>query len=60
VPELARLLGERRDQLGVRMTEGVDRDARPEIEISLPILGEKVRPFAPDECDIRPIVRWQQ
>ena len=60
VPELARLLGQRRHQLGMGMAEGADGDSRPEIEVSLPILGEKVWPFAPDERDIRPVIGWQQ
>src|SRR6185312_8773620 len=55
-----RLLGERRHQLGVVIAEGVDRDARPEIQISPPILGEKERSFAADECDIRPVIGGEQ
>ena len=42
------------------MAEGVDRDAGAEIQISLAILGEKVGTLAADECDIRPIIGWQQ
>ena len=60
VPELARLLGQRPHQLGIVVAEGVDRDARPEIQISPPILGEKVGPFAPDERDVRPVIGGEQ
>ena len=35
VPELLRLLGQGRDEPGVRMTQNVDRDARGEVEIAL-------------------------
>jgi hypothetical protein len=38
------------------MAKGIHRHARPEVEISLPILGEKVRALATDECDIRPVI----
>ena len=35
MPELLRLLGQRRDQMRMRMAERVDRDAAAEIEIAL-------------------------
>ena len=60
VPELARLLGQRRHQPGIGMAEGVDRDARPEIQVSLAILGEKVGTLAADEGDIRPVIGGKQ
>ena len=60
VPELARLLGQRRHQPGMGMAEGVDRDAGAEIQISLAILGEKVGALATDEGDIRPVIGGKQ
>ena len=42
------------------MAEGVDRDARAEIQISLAILGEKVGALATDEGDIRPVIGGKQ
>ncbi len=60
VPELAGLVGERLDQLGIGMAERVDRDPRPEIQVSPPILGEQPGPFAPDERDIRPVIGGKQ
>ena len=60
VPQLARLLGQRRHQPGIGMAEGVDGDARPEIQVSLAILGEKVGALATDEGDIRPVIGGKQ
>ena len=60
MPELARLLGQRRHQLRIGVAKGIDRDAGAEIQISPPILGEKVGAFAPDERDIRPVVGGKQ
>ena len=51
---------QRADQLGIGMPEGVHRDARTEVQVSLAILGEKVRALAADEGDIRPIVGGKQ
>jgi hypothetical protein len=48
-----------RHQIRVRMSQRIDRDTGAEIQISRAILGEKVSTFAPDECDIRPIIGWQ-
>jgi len=56
----ARLFAQRGHQLGMAMAEGVDRNACAEIEISLAVLGEEIRSFAPDERNLRPIVGWQQ
>ena len=56
IEHLRAILVQRRHQLGIVVAEGVDRDPCTEIEISLPILGEKVGPFATNECDIRPVV----
>ena len=60
VPQFARLVGERLQQPGMGMTESVDRDSRPEIQVSLAILGEKVRALATDEGDIRPVIGGKQ
>ena len=42
------------------MAEGVDGNARPEIQVSLAILGEKVGTLATDEGDIRPVIGGKQ
>src|SRR5262249_1167332 len=60
VPEFLGLFRQRGNQLGMGMPEGVDRYSCAKVEISLPILGEKVRTFAPNERNVRPIVGWQQ
>jgi hypothetical protein len=56
MPELAGLFGQRRHQLGIGVTEGIDGDARPEIEIALAVLGEQPGPLAANEGDIRPFI----
>jgi len=60
VPELACLLGQRGNESGMGVAQRIDGDAGSEIEISLAILGEDIGSFAPDECDIRPTIGWQQ
>ena len=59
MPQFPCLLGQRRHQSGIGVTEGVHRNAGPEVQITSPVLGEKVATFAPDERDIRPLVGRQ-
>ena len=49
VPELLRLLAQRRDEMRMGVAQRVDRDADAEIEISLALLGVKTRALAPRE-----------
>jgi hypothetical protein len=53
VPDLVRLLGQRRDQLRVRMSQHVHRDARPEVEESAPVLLDQPGAFALHEVKRR-------
>jgi hypothetical protein len=41
------------------VTEGVDRDACSEVQVSRTILGDEVRSFPPDKGKIGPAVGWQ-
>ena len=52
MPQLARLLGQGGDQMGVGMAERVDRDAGGEIEIAPPVGGEQIGALAALESDI--------
>ncbi len=49
VPELPRLLGQRRDELGVRVAERGHGDAAREVEIALTLLREEKGALAPRE-----------
>jgi len=52
VPELGGLLLQRGDQMRMRVTERVDRDAAGEVEITLAVSAEQPRAFAALERDI--------
>ena len=52
VPQLAGLLGQRRDQLGVRVAQRVDGDAAGEIEVALARGGDEPRALALLEGDV--------
>ena len=56
VPELARLLLQRRDQCGMGVAERRDRDTRAEVQIALALRIEQVGAFAAVERDVRPVV----
>ena len=52
VPELLRLLGERLDHVGMRMAEGVDRNAGGKVEIALARGRKKPSALAPLESEV--------
>ena len=54
VPELAGLLGQRRDEMRVAVAERVDGDAAGEIEIALAVVGDQPAALAPLEGQGRP------
>ncbi len=60
VPQPVGLRRQRGHQPGIGVAEGVDGDARSEVQVSLAILGEKVRALATDEGDIRPVIGGKQ
>ena len=59
VPQPGRLFGQSGNELRMRVTEGVDRDACGEVQVSRTILGDEVRPFPPDKGKIGPAVGRQ-
>ncbi len=59
VPDLLRLLGERLDQLGVRVAERVHRHAGGEIEVALAVLGDQPGALAPLEHEVGPRIDGQ-
>ena len=60
VPQLRRLLGDRRDQMRMRVAERVDRDARGEVEVALTVLRDKPCALTPLEREIDPCIGRQQ
>ena len=54
VPELAGLLGQRRDEMRVAVAERIDGDAGAEIEIALAVVGDQPAALAPLERQGRP------
>jgi hypothetical protein len=52
VPELLRLLGQRRDHVRMRVAERVDGDARGKIEIALAFSREQPSALAPLESEV--------
>ena len=52
VPELLRLLGQRRDQMRMRVAERIDGDAGGEIEIALAVSREQPSALAPLESEV--------
>src|SRR5437870_5977410 len=59
MPELLRLLDQRRHQMRMRMAEHGDGDAAAEIEIALAFGGEEVGPLAPLQCEVVPSIGRQ-
>ena len=53
MPELARLIGQRLDQIGVRMAQRVHRDACAHIQKPLPVAGDQPAAFAALETQRR-------
>ena len=56
VPQLARLLGERRDEGRMTVPEPGDRDTRREVEIRAPVRGDQESAIAPLERHVGPSV----
>src|SRR5262249_24950142 len=60
VPDLLRLLSQRRDERGVRVTERVDRNAAGKIEIALAVGADEPSAFAPLKGEVRTCVGRHQ
>jgi len=60
MPELGGLVTQRRDQMGMGVSERIDGNARGKIQISATVLGEEVRALAANERKVRPTIGWQQ
>jgi hypothetical protein len=60
VPDLLCLLGERLDELRMRVAERVDRDAAGEIEIAIAVLRDQPGALTPLESEIDTGVSRQQ
>ena len=59
MPERPGLFGQRRHQLGVRMAQRVDGNARAQIEKASPVRLDQPGPFAFDERERRAVIGWQ-
>jgi hypothetical protein len=60
MPQLGRLLLQRRDQMRMRMAQCGNGDTGPEIQVARRPFGRKVRTFAAVERDVRPVIVRQQ
>ena len=59
VQHLGGLLGDRCDEVRMRMAERIDRDARREIEIALAVGRNQPSALAPLECEVDARIGWQ-
>ena len=60
MPDLVALGGQRRNQMGMAMTEAGDPNAADEIEVARAVGGEEITALAPFEGEVGPHVKGHQ